>query len=147
MEKLPDKPPREFLTVEEEHTVSGAESEESRHLEIGRIGEELACQILWHCGFRILERNFNGYRGEIDIIAEKKQCIHFIEVKTRTSHSLAPPQEGVDANKRKLLRMTAREYLERFRDPPSGGYQFDVFAQIVNGEGEAVSHEFIQNAF
>ncbi len=147
MEKDTNHPSPEFLTEEEERIVAGTDSQESRHLEIGRLGEELACRILWRNGFRILERNFNGHRGEIDIIAEKKQCLHFIEVKTRTSFSLAPPEEAVDANKRKALRLTAREYLEQFRDPPCGGYQFDVFAQKINSDGTAISHDFIEDAF
>ena len=147
MKNSPNKPPSEFLTEEEEHAVASNNSEESKHLQIGRIGEAHACRILWRCGFRILERNFKGHRGEIDIIAEKKQILHFIEVKTRTSSSIAPPEEAVDANKRKALRLTARQYLEQFRDPPSDGQQFDVFAQIVNSQGQIISHNFIEDAF
>ena len=36
---------------------------------VGRKGEELAARYLAEKGFRVLERNYRAYRGEIDIIA------------------------------------------------------------------------------
>lgn len=104
------------------------------HLEVGRLGEDLACRLLWHKGFRILERNYRGGRGEIDIIAEKAGRIRFIEVKTRTSTTFGPPEERVDAKKRQLVREAAAAYLSQFREAPSAGFQFDIVAQIVNLE-------------
>ena len=52
------------------------------HLEIGRLGEDLACRFLKNKGYSLIERNFRKKQGEIDIIAKKESKIHFFEVKT-----------------------------------------------------------------
>ncbi|HUT22960.1 MAG TPA: YraN family protein [Sumerlaeia bacterium] len=136
-----------FLTPEEEEGVARGEAPagETRH-EVGRRGEDLACRFLWRHAFRILERNYQGSRGEIDIVAEKKGCIHFVEVKTRTTDSLGRPEERVDAKKREILRETARIYLRDFREPPPAGVQFDVLAQVVHGQ-RPVRQTLLENAF
>lgn len=52
------------------------------HNQTGALGEQLAAQFLMERGFSILAQNYLKPWGEIDIIAEKSQLIHFIEVKT-----------------------------------------------------------------
>ncbi|TKX30804.1 YraN family protein [Campylobacter estrildidarum] len=47
----------------------------------GVIGEDKACAFLKKRKFEILERNFHSKFGEIDIIAQKDEILHFIEVK------------------------------------------------------------------
>ena len=49
----------------------------------GDRGEDLAAQYLEKRGCRILERQFRAKTGEIDIIAEDRGALLFIEVKTR----------------------------------------------------------------
>jgi putative endonuclease len=49
---------------------------------IGDAGENVACRFLVKRGFEIVERNYSKKWGEIDIIARKKEKLHFIEVKT-----------------------------------------------------------------
>jgi putative endonuclease len=51
--------------------------------EIGKIGEEKACEFLIKNGYEVLERNYWQKFGEIDIIAKAgDQTLAFIEVKT-----------------------------------------------------------------
>lgn len=52
--------------------------------EIGRFGESVACFYLQSKGFKIIEQNFYASHNEIDIIAENKQYIIFVEVKSRS---------------------------------------------------------------
>ena len=50
--------------------------------EIGNLGEEMAARYLLTQGYQIMETNFRCRSGEIDIIARKFNCYHFVEVKT-----------------------------------------------------------------
>ena len=50
--------------------------------EIGDIGEEYAVNYLKKHRYKILSRNYRKRFGEIDIIAEKKGTVAFVEVKT-----------------------------------------------------------------
>ena len=49
---------------------------------IGKIGEDCVCQYLKNKDFKIVDRNYLKKWGEIDIVAQKKKKIHFVEVKT-----------------------------------------------------------------
>lgn len=51
------------------------------HNETGKTGEKLAADWLEKKGFTILEKNWRHKRLEVDIIAEKDNLLHFIEVK------------------------------------------------------------------
>ena len=51
--------------------------------ELGKQGENYACQYLKTKGYQIIQRNFSCKQGEIDIIAKDKEEYVFIEVKTR----------------------------------------------------------------
>ena len=118
-----------------------------RHLAVGRLGEELAARFLWGRGFRIIERNFRAGSGEIDLIAEKKGRIHFVEVKTRSDDSFGPPEDRVDARKRRVWAEAAERFLAAFPDAPAAGYQFDVLAQVVQPETKkAIRQEYLENA-
>lgn len=52
--------------------------------EIGALGEEVACEYLKRRGFRIVDRNVARKTGELDVIAQKGDTLHFVEVKTLT---------------------------------------------------------------
>ena len=54
----------------------------SEKQKIGEIGENIAVKFLMKQGFAILDRNYTKKWGEIDIVAEKKNKLHFIEVKS-----------------------------------------------------------------
>ncbi len=50
---------------------------------IGNLGEEAAALYLRKQGFSIVEKNVVRKTGEIDIIAKRKNTLHFVEVKAR----------------------------------------------------------------
>lgn len=54
----------------------------SKTQKIGELGEKICAQFLIKNNFTILERNYTLKEGEIDIIAQKKAILHFIEVKS-----------------------------------------------------------------
>jgi len=55
---------------------------------IGEIGENVAVKFLVKHGFSILDRNYTKKWGEIDIAAEKKDKIYFVEVKSVARETL-----------------------------------------------------------
>jgi len=50
--------------------------------EVGVLGEKVAAEYLKRHGFSIRDRNIARKTGELDIIAEKEDTLHFVEVKT-----------------------------------------------------------------
>ncbi len=69
------------------------ESDEQDHLRLGRLGETEAYLYLQKLGYRMVASNFRVLqnRGEIDLIGWDDNVLCFIEVKTRTDASFAPP--------------------------------------------------------
>lgn len=57
-------------------------AEKTEKQKIGRLGEDIAQKYLENKGFSVIGQNYLKKCGEIDIIAQKRGIIHFIEVKT-----------------------------------------------------------------
>ena len=115
--------------------------------EIGAIGEKAAAKFLKKNGYRILKKNFYSAHGEIDIIAENKEYLVFVEVKSRKNSEVnfinyGLPCEAVDKNKQKHIIYTARCYLQRY--PKDKVMRFDVI-EVYLGESIRINH--IENAF
>lgn len=92
---------------------------------VGAHGEELAVAELKRLGFKILERNFRGGGGEIDVIAVEKGVLVFIEVKARESGRFGTPFDAVHPGKQKKIASAARAYLAQKRLGEVGA-RFDV---------------------
>ncbi|MCX7017327.1 MAG: YraN family protein [Candidatus Sumerlaeota bacterium] len=109
-------------------------SRDPRH-KLGVWGEEQAIRHLRRNGCRILERNFQTPQGEIDLIAERKGEILFVEVKTRASDEYGAPDEAVGEDKQRRIREAARVYLGLFRQPPEST-SFDIIGVKLAGKGK-----------
>lgn len=77
----------------------------------GRIYEERAAEFLEKNSYEILEKNYHGKHGEIDLIALKDGQIIFIEVKYRETSKYGYGVEAVDKRKAVRIYKTAEEYL------------------------------------
>ena len=64
------------------------------NIAIGSFGEDVAIRYLEMRGYRVIAKNFKCRLGEIDIIAEKRDEIIFVEVKTRTNNKFGMPSEA-----------------------------------------------------
>lgn len=115
----------------------------AEHNDFGRLGEELAAEYLQNNGFKILERGYRFKHGEVDIIAYKKKCIHFVEVKTRTSDYLGSPVLQVNRAKQKLIIQCAQHYVTQFVNEYE--VSFDVIGIVKNKTTELIEH--IEGAF
>jgi len=105
--------------------VLPADPKPQRH-QVGRRGEEDAYFHLRKLGYTMVARNYRSPRchGEIDLIGWDADVLCFIEVKTRTSREVRPPEAAVDRHKRREIAEVAREYLRRL--PPSCQWRFDI---------------------
>ena len=92
--------------------------------ELGTYGENLAVNFLQQHGYTILERNFWCCYGEIDLIAQVKDYLSFIEVKLCSRSDFISPQEKIHNYKQAKLKKVAQYYLN-FRDF-SLDFRFDV---------------------
>ncbi|TRZ52210.1 MAG: YraN family protein [Dehalococcoidia bacterium] len=113
--------------------------------ELGDIGEELARKFLKKKGYRIRETNFRCREGEIDIIAEQKGYLVFIEVRTKTSSSFGSPEESVTSAKKEKLIASALAYMSSHKDLPDN-WRIDFVGIEMDQKGKATRIELIQNA-
>lgn len=112
------------------------------HLDIGREGEDIAEAYLKKQGYKILGRNIanpQGKRlGEIDIVAQIKGEIVFVEVKTLVGHSSPEeylPEHQVTRSKLVKLERIAAYYL-RSTGLQDREYRFDVIAVTLRDGAE-----------
>jgi len=83
--------------------------------ELGIRGEAAAARYLDGIGYDILERNWRGSCGEIDIVARDGDRLVFCEVKTRRSLKCGSPLEAVGMRKQRRLLRAARAYIHVHR--------------------------------
>lgn len=92
-------------------------------------------------GFELLEKNFSGPNGEIDLILKEGMEFVFTEVKYRFSQNYGFPQEAVNIKKQKKIIQTAKYYLFQKKLSEDTSCRFDVVAIL----GEEIT--LIRNAF
>src|SRR3989339_1354851 len=109
--------------------------------ELGLEGENTACGYLEQTGFKIVERNFRSYQGEIDIIAKDKNCLVFVEVKSYSFKSFSLPIYSVTKAKRSSIIYTARYYIHKNR-LQNELCRFDVVAIYKKSTKETVVEHF-----
>lgn len=102
----------------------------AEHNQLGKEGEAMAEQFLREKGYEILHRNWRHSYYEIDIIARKKNVLHFVEVKTLKDSSRGYPEEAVTKKKFKHLLNAADEFL--FQHPQYRLVQYDILSVSVS---------------
>ena len=114
----------------------------------GDAGEDIVCRYLRDKGYIIVARNYKSRTGEIDIIAESRDTLVFVEVKTRKNALYSSPREAVNMSKQRKIIAAASNYIER-----SGSIlniRFDVAEVIVRPDGISDNGrliDYIENAF
>lgn len=83
---------------------------------LGRWGESLAAAYLRKKKFTLLAANYRCRFGEIDLIAEKKKYLVFVEVKLRKNADFAEAMEFVDHRKQERIRQTAAMFLTKYEN-------------------------------
>lgn len=99
----------------------------------GLYGERLAEYILLQWDFQILEKNWRFSKSEIDIIAEKDNILHFIEVKLRSNIQFGFPEESVNEEKLNRIQTAAEAYLKTHVH--WSFISIDIMAIVLNPSG------------
>lgn len=113
----------------------------------GRFGERAAADYLKRKKYRIVGLNYACRFGEIDVIAEDRHYIVFVEVKLRKDDSFAAAREFVTAGKQERIRKTALLWLSQ--NPCEKQPRFDV-VEVYAPQGEKSKNiriNHIENAF
>ncbi|OGN97263.1 MAG: hypothetical protein A2Z77_06675 [Chloroflexi bacterium RBG_13_51_36] len=113
--------------------------------EVGKLGEKLAQKFLKKRGYRIRETGFRCRHGEIDIIAQKKDCLVFVEVRTKSNLNFGTPEESITQAKKEKLIASALTYTTTHQDLPSL-WRIDVVAIELDDKGKTKRIELIENA-
>ncbi|MFA5089874.1 MAG: YraN family protein [Candidatus Omnitrophota bacterium] len=111
---------------------------------VGKIGEERAASFLEGKGYKVILKNYKNSLGEIDIIAQDKDTLCFIEVKARRSERFGSPKEGVSLFKQHKLSQVAVLFLKE-NDLLHKKARFDVVSVLDRPGGRHI--ELIRNAF
>lgn len=115
----------------------------AEHNELGKKGEQLAINFLVKNGYRILDKNWRYQKAEIDIIAQKKETLAVIEVKTRSSIDFGNPQDFVNPKKIKLLVSAIDEYI--ISKDLDVNVRFDIIAIVKENNNFTIEH--LEDAF
>ncbi len=114
--------------------------------QIGAFGENLAAKYLKSQGYKIVDQNITTRYGEIDIIAQKKNQIYFVEIKTRRGNSFGSALEAVTPQKVNKIHRSAESLLSKNRRWQEMIPFISVIA-IDEDQNGTVKIEFLPNAY
>lgn len=116
---------------------------------LGNKGERIAARALKRKGYKILKRNYVAAGYEIDIIAESRESIAFVEVKTRTEHGTDPweprPASSITPDKQRKIISAAKYFLATY----AGGKRvsLDVIEVYLDNKSKKQKVVHMENAF
>ena len=79
--------------------------------EKGKCGEDIVCKYLIEKGYLVIERNYRGKKGEIDIIARDGNAIVFIEVKSWKTIPVSEAEFSLSSMKKRRMINSAEQYI------------------------------------
>ena len=109
---------------------------------VGKDAERAAAELLRRHGLRIVASNFHCRWGEIDLIAEHRDELVFVEVRQRRNHDYGGAEASVNAGKQRRLARAALAYLQKTAQTQRP-CRFDVVAFGTDG----APANWIRNAF
>ena len=108
----------------------------ARNATLGTYGESVAARYLVERGMTLIDRNWHGPSGEIDLVLRDDATLVICEVKTRTTADRGHPLEAVDEVKAARLRTLAAEWVQTHRATPAE-IRIDLVGVLQGGRGAA----------
>lgn len=113
---------------------------------IGKLGEKIAAEYLADKGYQLLDKNFNVKYGEIDLVALDKDCVVFVEVKTRTSDAFGNPEDSVTPAKIERMQNAALLWLQAHTEAPDD-WRMDVIAIFLDHQNNIKDLQHFVNTY
>lgn len=107
--------------------------------QIGKTGEDLACDLLTGKGYAIIDRNTILGGVEVDILAQHDSRLVIIEVKTRKADHW-DDRFGIDREKMRRLCRAGASYVKAKNSPLE--VQIDAILIINNPDGSQTIDHF-----
>lgn len=111
--------------------------------ERGILGERMAVDYLVSKGYRILAQNYRYLKGEVDILAQKGNCLAAVEVKTRSTLDFGTPEEFLKPAQIQRIIKTV-DYFVTTKNL-NVEVRFDIIAIVITSQNSELEH--IENAF
>ena len=118
----------------------------------GQHAENACCEYLKQQGLTLLEQNYRGPHGEIDIVMKDKNTLVFVEVRYRKNDDYGGALESITSTKQARILATAEQYLQR--ETRIKNARIDVVAMSQKPQNKATeqssdeySFDWIKNAF
>ena len=115
----------------------------AKHIELGKKGEQLAVDFLLENNYIIIERNYRFNKAEVDIIAQKKDVLAIIEVKTRSTTDFGNPEDFVKPKQIQRLVKAVDQYI--ILNDLDVEARFDIIAIVKDDINFKIEH--LKNAF
>lgn len=103
---------------------------DNKHLEIGKMGEEIARKFLENKGYKIIEQNYRTKYAEIDLITKLKGELVFVEVRTKVGENFGSPEDTLDYKKKRKIYGNAMAYVG-FKKW-AGPFRIDAVCIVLN---------------
>lgn len=121
---------------------------------VGDLGENIAVKHLVSKGFTVIETNYRKAWGELDIVAQNNNIVHFVEVKTHTFSSKSDleakltgdnyrPEELVHQFKMRQITRTVETWLMEHKW--EGEWMIDVVAVRMAPDEKYATINHIEN--
>ncbi len=108
----------------------------------GQRAEQIAVDYLRANGFAIRTTNWRAGHKEVDIVAEKNNVLHIVEVRSLNSTYFQQPYQSIDRAKQRNLIQAADAYIQRYKLTME--VQLDVISVVFNGAEHMI--DYLPNA-
>ncbi|MEO6087037.1 MAG: YraN family protein [Umezawaea sp.] len=112
---------------------------ERTRADLGRQGEDLACEYLERQGLVVLSRNWTCRDGEIDVVATDGDQLIVCEVKSRSGVASGSPLEAVTPEKLARIQRVTQRWLMVYR-VGWVSVRYDAISILWPPEGEVRLH-------
>ena len=109
---------------------------------VGRYGERVAERYLTERGWEIVDRNWRGTRGELDLVALDGTTLVVVEVKTRSGTGFGHPALAVGPAKQATLRRLTGQWLAE-HDVRAPEVRVDVVCVLRSPAGPAAIEHLV----